>query len=694
MRRIVLLLVAALPAVVLTQAPQFRSSVDLVHLDVSVLDKNRVPIRGLTRADFTILEDGQPRPVDNFVAVDVPPPPPVLPVGSWMRTVAADVQTNDIARTPEGRLIVLLLDDVMIPADPAMIAATKRIGQLALDRLSRGDRMAVVFTAASGGAQNFTSDRARLTRAIDSFKPGFATHMLGWDAATKNLEKPEPNNWEPGVDTDAGYRSGSIRTLEDVARSLAVAPERRKILIFVSTGVMADGGSAGGVVLASPGRSMMSRDANISLVKRLPGLFRLMRETNVTMYTIDPSGLGVMEQYLTRVAQSLPGLMHATSMYGAGEDWFNLPSPPRPADLARHVSSVSLDFLKTAASNTGGFAITDTNDFESGLQRLFAENASYYIVGFALPPGRKAGSLHRLEVKVKRPDVQVRTRSGYEVPEQPAPAPASATPVEAADAPPPPPTALLAAPVPKGDLPMRLVVTPLPSGTNDKRDVAVMLWMDDIPGTASQSFDVELRAFTMEGGQKLGERRTGQTAESKTGNSTFELLARIALPPGRYEIRAAARVEPANLAGSVFGDVLVPEPPKSGLALSGVLLDAVPAARAGPLDVFKGLLPLVPTSRREFLRGTAVRTMVRVYQAGAAPLVPVSLLVSIQDWNGAVIYNYPHRLAVTRFDAVLRRTDFEFEIPFQALQSGEHLLTFEARAGEHRATQQLRFNIQ
>jgi hypothetical protein len=59
-----------------------------------------------------------------------------------------------------------------------------------------------------------------------------------------------------------------------------------------------------------------------------------------------------------------------------------------------------------------------------------------------------------------------------------------------------------------------------------------------------------------------------------------------------------------------------------------------------------------------------------------------------------VIYNYPHRLAVTRFDAVLRRTDFEIEIPFQALQSGEHLLTFEARAGEHRATQQLRFNIQ
>jgi len=691
MRRIVLVLLAALPAAVLTQTPQFRSAVDLVHLDVSVLDKNRDPVRGLTRADFTILEDGQPRSVDNFVSVDVPPPPPVPPANSWMRTVPSDLQTNDIARTPEGRLVVLLLDDVMIPSDPAMISATKRIGQFAIDRMSRGDRMAVVFTAASGGAQTFTSDRARLTRAIDSFKPGHATHMLGWDAATKNLEKPEPNNWEAGVDTDAGYRAGSIRTLEEVARSLATAPERRKILIFVSTGVFADADSASG--MASPGRSLMNSDANGSLVRRMPGLYRLMRETNVTMYTVDPAGLGVMEQFLLRTAQSLPGLMHATDVYGPGEDWFNLRNPPRPADLARRVATVSLDFLKTAASNTGGFAITDTNDYEAGVRRLFAENASYYIIGFSLPPGRKPGSLHRLEVKVKRPDVQVRTRSGYEVPEQTAPAPA-ATPVAGADAaPPPPPTPLLAAPIPMGALPMRLVLTPLLSGTDDKRDVAVMLWMDGIPGTASQSFDVELRAFTMEGSGKLSERRTGQTSESKSGNSTFELLARIALPPGRYEIRAAARVAPANLAGSVFGDLVVPEPPKSGLALSGVLLDAVPAGRAGPLDVFKGLLPWAPTSRREFLRGTAVKTMVRVYQAGQAPLVPVSLVVSIQDKNGLAIYNYPHRLAVASFDAALRRADFDFVIPFQALESGEHLLTFDARAGEARATQHLRFSI-
>jgi hypothetical protein len=40
------------------QKPTFRSSVDVVHLDVSVLDRDRKPVRGLTAKDFTVYDDG------------------------------------------------------------------------------------------------------------------------------------------------------------------------------------------------------------------------------------------------------------------------------------------------------------------------------------------------------------------------------------------------------------------------------------------------------------------------------------------------------------------------------------------------------------------------------------------------------------------------------------------------------------
>jgi hypothetical protein len=40
----------------------FRAGVDLIQIDVSVLGRDRRPVRGLTAADFSLLEDGQPRP--------------------------------------------------------------------------------------------------------------------------------------------------------------------------------------------------------------------------------------------------------------------------------------------------------------------------------------------------------------------------------------------------------------------------------------------------------------------------------------------------------------------------------------------------------------------------------------------------------------------------------------------------------
>src|SRR5215213_4812686 len=87
--------------------PTFRTGIDLVFVDVSVLDRDRRPVRGLQATDFVVREDGRIRPIAAFSAVDLPDRP-AAPPAAWMGEVPPDVVTNVVPR--EGRLVVILLD--------------------------------------------------------------------------------------------------------------------------------------------------------------------------------------------------------------------------------------------------------------------------------------------------------------------------------------------------------------------------------------------------------------------------------------------------------------------------------------------------------------------------------------------------------------------------------------------------------
>ncbi|HTL03605.1 MAG TPA: hypothetical protein VL243_15325, partial [Vicinamibacterales bacterium] len=89
--------------------PSFRSGIDIVELDVSVLGKDRMPIRGLTAADFTVFEDGKPQPIVAFDAVDLPDFN--RSSASWLRDIAPDVATN---HRDAQRVVLILIDDCSV----------------------------------------------------------------------------------------------------------------------------------------------------------------------------------------------------------------------------------------------------------------------------------------------------------------------------------------------------------------------------------------------------------------------------------------------------------------------------------------------------------------------------------------------------------------------------------------------------
>jgi len=70
------------------------------------------------------------------------------------------------------------------------------------------------------------------------------------------------------------------------------------------------------------------------------------------------------------------------------------------------------DVLKQFALDTGGEAIVGTNDFIAGLRRVARDSSAYYLLAFE-SPYPDDGKFHSVSVKVKRPRLTVRARSGY-----------------------------------------------------------------------------------------------------------------------------------------------------------------------------------------------------------------------------------------------------------------------------------------
>jgi hypothetical protein len=179
------------------QAPQstFRVGVDVVALDVSVLDRNRKPVRGLTAADFTVLEGGKARPIVAFEAIELPRVAPSA--AFWMHDVAPDVTTNN---SSDGRLVVIMFDHSI--AGGLAAAAARKIANSAIDQLEPGDLAAVMFTSDLTRPQNFTAQvtqpataemfqaAQRANVVIHAFNPNGLVSPITYSASNRNSAAP------------------------------------------------------------------------------------------------------------------------------------------------------------------------------------------------------------------------------------------------------------------------------------------------------------------------------------------------------------------------------------------------------------------------------------------------------------------------------------------------------------------------
>ena len=172
----------------------------------------------------------------------------------------------------------------------------------------------------------------------------------------------------------------SVKGIQELVQRETSTPDR-KIVLFVSPGWP---------LLSSPGiENSLDTKQQKQLFDTLVNLTTQMQRANLTLYTVNPLGAGESEVRASYYESFLKGVSDSRKM--------------EPGNLALQVLSVQ----------SGGRAIDFDNDVSAALRQCVAETQDYYEITFEPAPPDPKNYYHRVEVKVSKPDLSARARTGY-----------------------------------------------------------------------------------------------------------------------------------------------------------------------------------------------------------------------------------------------------------------------------------------
>ncbi len=401
-----------------------------VVVDVIVTDRNGKPVSNLTPADFEIYEDGVRQQIKSFR----------LESRARVESTesAKDKPLPEVARgntVPTAHLVSLVFDTTGTGRDGALMA--RRAVEDYVKNLMADDAFVAVFgTGISMHIfQPFTKDRAALLKAIEVVTSGdlqrfgsisseirtqLESIVTGWsDAEKMTAAYGDSASYIVGSARDEGMRSdpnvgrdistlalASLRTLLVFQRYEREYQGRMNVsgLLAIIDAQRIFAGRK--TILYFSGGFMVSPD----VAPQFRSVISAANRANVTIYAVDTAGLRLDNP-------SQPSTLEVDAILGGrGRN----PNPElvvggrsalgRVEEVARMNTLTNLDEL---SSETGGYTIKNTNDLKSGLHRIIEDLREYYVLTYTPENSNFDGKFRRIVVNVTRPELSVRSRSGY-----------------------------------------------------------------------------------------------------------------------------------------------------------------------------------------------------------------------------------------------------------------------------------------
>jgi VWFA-related protein len=171
----------------------------------------------------------------------------------------------------------------------------------------------------------------------------------------------------------------SLNALKRIIAYEAPQPGRKLLVWF----------SPGWPLLSGP-RIDLTKKNQEWLFNNIVEFSRDLRESRITLYSVDPLGSGEAASF--RVSYYKGFLKGVPS-----------PNKAEPADLA----------LQVLATQSGGKALNSSNDLAQLMASCVIDAKAYYTLAFDAVPADHPDEYHSLEIKVDKPGLTARTRTGY-----------------------------------------------------------------------------------------------------------------------------------------------------------------------------------------------------------------------------------------------------------------------------------------
>ena len=662
------------------QGPTFKAQVEYVEVDAIVTDQQGQFVRNLKKEDFQVFEDGKPQTISTFTVVDIPVERYDRPLFS-PSPIEPDVKTN--ARPFDGRVYVMILDDLHVDA-----LRTQRVRTSARQFIERNlganDLMAVIYTGGrSADAQEFTSSKRLLLAAVDKFMgrklPSVTVSRN--DQFQRNLLGPDPTQRAADPDDlERGHNAQSmLSTLRQVSEWFGGVHGRRKTMLLFSEGIDYD--------LSDIIRSFDAAPSSASsILSDIRDTLASTARSNVSIYAVDPRGLSTLGDDTIGVS-SFADQEDANQGIGLGS-------------LSNELR-LSQDSLRELADQSGGFAAVNRNDTTAVFDRIVRDNSSYYVLAYYPPTNKTDGKFHRIEVKVNRPGLTVRARRGYASPrgkqQTPKQTKTGGMPAEMFEA--------LNSPLQVSGLTMRLFAAPF-KGAQPNASVLVGIEMNGRDLSLGANSKVEVSFMAVDNKSKVfGARNDALTlnlrpeSRARVEQTGVRVLNRVDLPPGRYQLRAAARDTEKNVLGSIVYDLEVPDFYKEPMSLSGITLTSLASGAmmtARPDEQLKTVLPAPPIGQRTFPQNDEIALFAEVYDnSGKAPH-RVDIIASILTDEGKVIFKTEDERNSSELQGAKGGYGYTTRIPLSDVPPGSYVLNVEAKSrlgNDISARRQVQFQV-